>query len=171
MGEHWSQSRERVAFHEIGHAVVDYERFGIASECVVAQIDGEWIGQTPPLPIKTPIVEMTRQQQLDFTAGLFGGWAAVHLAIKSGLLPSEPAGVEEVAGDRGYHGDANSDARLVARISEIADPDDPAGFAESARALALDTLCDRMTVVAELAAQLGDLGMLCSDDLAAALST
>jgi len=165
----WTQSKERVSFHEVGHAIVDQLAAGTTEGCCVTMVDGEWVGVNPPLEIKTGFKTMSREEGRNYLAGLWGGWAAVNIAITTGLLPREPVRIEAVPGDRGFLGGPGSDDDWIKKISAIVYPADPAGLADEARQLALGLLRPRMTAAAALADQLAGRGFLAAEDIADAL--
>lgn len=147
----WTQSIERVAYHEVGHAVVDQLLSGTTSGCSLSTRNNEWLGMSPPLSISTPFVSMGVDQFRAYVAGLWGGWAAVNLAITSGLLQEEPCWVEARPGDRGFFAGVGSDSDNIGRVLSQRNPLEHTGFADEARHLALDTLGPRMTQVEVLA--------------------
>jgi hypothetical protein len=165
----WTQSERRVQVHEIGHGVIDFFTAGRVSDRLVTRLDGEFVGVSQPVGGGETYATMDRRERLESVAGFWGGWAAVHLAIRDGLLLAEPSGVENCPGDRGYLGAEGSNQWWVEHMSELAGDPDPIAFADEARELALSLLEPHIETVFALAEQMDGLGFLPSADLEAAL--
>lgn len=165
MIQEWQQSFMRVAIHEVGHAVVGYVLDGVATDIAVYQQGGEWVGHNEPAGTGENTEAYTREDWVRAVAGLYGGWAAVHLAIQQGHLPPAPEDVEANPGDRGFLGGPGSDQYWVDHFSQKAEPTAPEAIADEGRALALDSLKDRMALVLELADSMEGFGVLPAETL------
>ena len=165
--EGWKPSALRVAVHELGHAAVRYFLSGHLSCILIYQQDGEYLGQTPAIGGQPAADSNTWQVG---AACFYGGWAAVHLAIETGLLPREPSSVEATAGDQGFLGACPADEGMVDYAACLANPSDKAASKELAKSTAWCVLRDCRPTILELAERRAVKGFLDEDEQRAAFA-
>jgi len=109
---HWVGTAKRVAYHEVGHQIVDYALRRKIAECKIFfdTQKNEWSGQASP----TGGACTSYQDYLTAAAIFYAGRSAVKYAIERGVLSRPPNGVEANDGDFGFLGSVEtSDESLV----------------------------------------------------------
>ncbi|WP_198152668.1 hypothetical protein [Tsuneonella dongtanensis] len=141
---------------------------GTARACFVyLDADGSYSAQTDTLDVSMAATALTANDYLHLAAGFLGGWAAVHLAVKAGMLQRAPIKIEAVAGDHGYIG---TDQIYVHWAAVQADARDPASIVAQARDLALKVLRPRLDQVLELGELAATSGLVNEDALSSTIA-
>ncbi|SOR30639.1 protein of unknown function [Methylorubrum extorquens] len=142
--------------HELGHGATFHLLYGRTEPVFVFTMDGEYGGYMP-IPEINPLGRppQSREDWRGIMAWTFGGWAAVHLAIRQGRLPDAP---EACPGNIGYLGPHPMDEALIRQHAAESGVQDPDVLVAEARTLALDLLRPHMPKLwplAELTASRG----------------
>lgn len=141
----------RVAIHEVGHGAVSLLLHGTTEDVYVfADEGGTYGGYQPVSPSLAGVRPTTRDGLRDAIAAVYGGWAAVHLAVARGHVPHVPD-EETEPGDVGFLGPFPADQGQVKRWATQSGVVDPEGLVGEARALALGLLGPRIDALWALA--------------------